>query len=138
MEHRRHQQTHGLAEIEQLTGVGVIEHAFGVAEVGRDEPGVALAGQQGVGVHPDQRVVVHVDDAGVRGHLAHRLVGVVLGRQARPEVEELMDALGARHPPGRPLVKPAVRPGRVGQLRHPGPDLLGRVPVGREVVVAPL
>jgi hypothetical protein len=37
-------------------------------------------------------VIVHVDDAGLRGHALRDVVRVVGGRDAGPEIEELTDA----------------------------------------------
>src|SRR6185437_16886867 len=55
------------------------------------------------------------------------------GGQARAEVEELADAVLAGHPAGRAVVEAAVRPGRVAELGQPAAELLGDLPVDREV-----
>jgi hypothetical protein len=49
------------------------------------------AGEQGPGVAQHDRVVVHVDHAAVRRRRLRHLVGVVRGRDAGAEVEELPD-----------------------------------------------
>jgi hypothetical protein len=78
-----------LAEVQGLRGGG--QDLVGVAHVGVDvgrDP-LRSAGQQGAGVGQDQGIVVHVDDPGVGGDSLGDLVGVVGGRQAGADVQEL-------------------------------------------------
>ena len=100
-----------------------------VAQVGLEVGGRALggAGQQGAGVGEDQRVVVHVDDRAIPGRFLGDLVGVVGGRQAGADVEELPDPdLRGQVPHGaqeRPLARAAVRCARIDRRsgrRTPG------------------
>lgn len=92
--------------------------------------------QQGRGVQQHHRVVVDVDDAALRRLALGDLVGVVRGRDAGTEVEELRDAgLTGQvlHRPGQEL---AVGPHRLGQLRVGLQRQLARLPVGGEVILA--
>ena len=82
----------GLGEVQGVRGLG--QDLVRVAQVGVDVGGGAFrgAGQQGPGVGQHQGVVVDVDDAGLRRYPLRDLVGVVRGRQAGADVEELPDA----------------------------------------------
>ena len=51
----------------------------------------SVAGQQGAGVGEHDRVVVHVDDPGLRRDRLGDLVGVARRRDAGADVEELPD-----------------------------------------------
>lgn len=69
------------------------EDGAGLAHVGLDRGGPVLGGQQGAGVRDDDRVDVHVDDAGVRMDALRDLVDVALVGQPRAEVDVLVDPL---------------------------------------------
>ena len=76
----------------EVEGVGrAFEDGVRVAQIGGDEGGGALggAGEQGVGVGEDGRVVVDVDDPRSRADALGDLVGVVRGGQPGADVEEL-------------------------------------------------
>ena len=80
----------------EVEGVGRgFEDALGGVQVGVEVDGPALgcAAEQGVRVGQHDGVVVDVDDPGVRGGALRDLVGVVGGRQAGADVEELAYAL---------------------------------------------
>jgi len=77
-------------EVEEVPGPG--QDDGGVAEVGEDDPGGAGAGQQGVGVGVDHRVVVGVGHAGALGAVGSGLVHVRGRRDAGADVQELGDA----------------------------------------------
>ena len=71
----------------------------------------------------DQGIVVHVDDLGLRGHALGDLMGIVRGRQAGPDIQELAD------------------PGLAGQVPHHPPEeqaVLARLPhdVGQHLLDA--
>jgi hypothetical protein len=81
-------------------------------------------------------VVVHIDDAALRGDLLGDLVGVVGGGQAGADVQELADAgLAGQVADGTGQ----KRPGGAGDVDDPGEGLtklLGDLAVGGEVVLA--
>ena len=59
------------------------------------------AGEDGPGVGHDHVIMIDIGDPGGRVHLAGDLVHRVLRREARPDIDELVDAL-AGQPPGDP------------------------------------
>src|SRR5690606_26850369 len=129
-------QPDGLVEVERPAGLG--EDPLGFAYVGVDVAGGALraAGQQRAGVGEDERVVVDVDDAGVgRGALRH-LVGVVDGRQAGADVEELPDADLAGQVPDRAGEEGPGVPRHVHDLRVDGDELVAGGAVDGVVLLA--
>ena len=83
----------------------------------------------------DQRVVVHVDDAGLRGDLLGDLVDVGAGGDPGADVEELADPLLGEEA-DCPHQKRPVGAGGVAHLRGGCQHALGRRPVGGEVVLA--
>ena len=102
-----------------------------LAQVGLDEVGSALGGadQQRAGVAQDDRVVVDVDDPGLRRDRLGDLVDVAAGRHAGADVEELTQAGLAGQVAGsagqeRPVGPGGGHHGRIDQHR-----LLGGFPV---------
>jgi hypothetical protein len=79
-------------------------------------------------VHQHQRVVVDVDDPGVRRDLLGDLMGVVRGGQAGADVEELRDPGLRGQVADRPGQEPALHPRDVGDAgeQPPGPVGLTR------------
>jgi len=75
--HDRHQQQgDGLAEVDECTDLGVGQDGLGFAQAGQDDAGGPAVGQQRVGVHVHDRVVVDVDHLRLRARLKRDLVGV--------------------------------------------------------------
>jgi len=72
----------------------LVQDPAGVTQVTVHVGGLALraADQQRTGVGQDHRIVVHVDHVGLRRDRLGDLVGVVRGRDAGADVEELPDA----------------------------------------------
>jgi hypothetical protein len=81
-----------LGEVQGL--LGRLQDHGGVAQIGVDVVGRAVAaagGEQRSGGGQDHLVVVDVEDAGLRRDLLGDLAGIVGGRQAGADVEELAD-----------------------------------------------
>src|SRR5690606_24584734 len=104
-----------------------------------DDDGFLVLGEQGAGVGEHDRVVVHVHDPGVPRDPLGDLVDVVLGGQARADVQELPDARLGELPHAADEEAPVgqghladVGAGLTAELDH----LLGGFPVGGEVVLA--
>jgi hypothetical protein len=90
---RDHHQPDRTAEVQGLRRFP--QDVLRRADVGLDVVGRAGArrgGEQRAGVNHDQRVVVDVDHPGLRRYALGDFVGVVGGRQARADVQELPDA----------------------------------------------
>ncbi|OLT34374.1 hypothetical protein BJF79_07335 [Actinomadura sp. CNU-125] len=135
-QHPQHQQPDRLGEVQGAGRLG--EDGAGVAGVGgHDVDGAAApAGEHGAGVGQDERVVVDVHHARIRGDALGDLVGVVDGRQADADVEELPDPL-----PSGEVVDGAVeeRAGVACGVDDLGDELGDQctgVPVGLVVVLA--
>ncbi len=135
-EHADHQQRDRLGEVQRLGRLG--DDRLGVVHVGVDVAGGALgrAGEQRAGVGEHQRVVVDVDDAGFRGQPLGDLVGVVGGRQARADVEELAYALLLDQVPHGAREELAAGARLVQLLGVVREELVARLAVGLEVVLA--
>src|SRR6266571_1717196 len=130
---------HGIQQAldDRLRVVGVGDLA-GVAQVGVDVVAGALgrAGEQGAGVHQHERIVVDVDDARFRGDRLGDLVGVVGGRQAGADVQELADPRLAGQVPDRAAQERPVSAGEAGDVREHRHDLVTDHAVGRVMVLA--
>ena len=102
-----------------------------VTQVAVDEGGLAFraADQQRAGVGQDHRIVVHVDHAGRRGDRLGDLVGVVRGRDAGTDVEELPNAGLGRQVAHRATQERTVRAHGEDQVRIGLESLVARVPV---------
>ena len=81
-------------------------------------------------------VVVGVHDPRVRGDLLRHLMGVAGHRQPGADVEELPDATLAGQVPHDPGQERPVRPHVGLDPRVGGDRLLGRLPVGGEIILA--
>src|SRR5262249_43294468 len=110
----------------------------GVAQVGVDVVGVPLlaADQQCAGVGQDHRVVVHVDHVAAGRDVLRDLVGVVRGRDAGADVEELADPRLPGQVTHRAGQEGAVGADRVNDVRIGLDRLLTGRPVGGEIVLA--
>src|SRR5581483_7762746 len=109
---------HGPGEVEQQLGFRVGQDPGRLAGVGLDDGGVGVVGQQ-------EPAVRHGD-----------VVDVVLGRDARADVEELADAGLAGQEPDHAAEEGAVGAHGGADVRVQGGDRAGEVPVGLEIVVA--
>src|SRR5262249_43121927 len=81
---------------------------------------------------PGHRVDVGVDDPRGRIDPLDHLMGVADGGQAGSDVDELPQAGLGGQPRGRPLMEPAVRPGRVAERGQAQPQRLGGLVVHLE------
>jgi hypothetical protein len=107
------------------------EDRVGVDQVGEDRFGQRRVGEFDLRVRHRRRVVVDVDDVGVR----HGLVHVAHGGDARAEVEELGDALGPAVPHGAAQEVAVLPRGGLGVGHHLEVSV-GEGPVGLEVARA--
>jgi hypothetical protein len=134
---RGQDQADRLAHVDGVAQFGGGEQRLGVIEVAVHRGHVVAAvGEQGFGVVDDERIVVHVDHTRPGVDRVRRLVRARAGRQAGPEVGELLDAL-SRHPADR---ADDERPVLLDQLAQSGKDrqqLLGLSAVGLKVVFSP-
>jgi hypothetical protein len=73
-------------------------------------------GQQHLAVDDRHRVVVDIDDPGIRGDGMGDLVDIAHGRQPGPDVEELADSGGGQEPHGTAQERAVLqrRPGAIG------------------------
>ncbi|GHD17180.1 hypothetical protein GCM10007147_06060 [Nocardiopsis kunsanensis] len=80
-------------EVEVQVFAGGSQHVFGLAQIGVQVGGRPFRGarHQRAGVGEHERVVVDVDDAGLGCDGLGGLVGVVVGGQPGPHVQELAD-----------------------------------------------
>lgn len=114
---------------------------FGMGEQVRQAGQVALDGGDPVACQDrgrmpdDHRVDVGVDDPAGRGDALRGLVSVTGGRQARPNVQELPDALPG-HPRHRTDKEVPVLPGQPGKMGVQPDQSLSLGTVGGEVVLA--
>ncbi len=131
----RHQHPDRLAEVDELAKLGVAEDRVRLAQVTADHNGRSRSGEQGTALRFHHRVVVDVDHPGVRGDPLNDIVRVPHGRQPGTDVNELPDTV-LGDPLGRPLVKPAVGPGAVLNLRYDAQYLLGGTRVDVQVMLA--
>src|SRR5690606_9465406 len=128
-------QADGPAEVEVPGDLGVVQDALRFPEVALHRDRLPVVREQCPGVHEHDRVIVHVDDPRLGRGAQRDLVHVLLGGEARADVEELPDPV-ADQEPHRPADEPPV-----GQRLLPGvgrgpEQLLRRLPVYREVVLA--
>jgi hypothetical protein len=136
LQDRQQHQGHRPAEVQcpgrsGQDGVRVVQ--VGLDVVARTLPGAL---QQGLGMQQHDGVVVDVDDPAVRRLALGDLVGVVRGRDAGADVEELPDAGLPGQVPHRPGQELAVGLHRLRQLRIRLQGQLARLAVGGEVVLA--
>ena len=109
-----------------------LQDGAGVAQVGVDVLGGArfAAGEQRPGVGEDDRVVVHVDDPGLRCDVLGDLVSVARRRDAGADVEELPDPRLPGEVADGTAEERAVRVGAGDQLRVDLERRLSGCPVG--------
>jgi hypothetical protein len=132
---RQQHQRDRLVEVQR--GPGLLHDRVRVAHVGFGVVGRALGGarQQCAGMRQHQRIVVDVHDPRLRGEPLRDLVGVVGGRQAGADVEELPDALVDQIADAAGEELP-VGARRVHDARDMPGDLVARAPIGLEVVLS--
>ncbi len=106
-----------------------------LTQVSADDQGRLVVREQPSALLGHHRVAIDVNDAGPGYHRLDHFVGVADRRQPGADVQELPHAL-LGNPLRGPLMKAAVRPGAVPDLRHHAQNLPGRLDVGREVVAA--
>ena len=105
-----------------------------ITQVRVDDRSTVTRGQ-GLRVSQHRRVVVHVNDPGVRRDCLGDLVHVPVGGQPGAEVEELPDARLGGQEPDRAAEERPVGPGHLGELGGHFHHLAGGSPVGGEVVL---
>src|SRR5205814_9035993 len=101
VQHRHHEHADRPVEVEQAGDGRVGQDPLRVEEVGLQDAALRVALQDVPAVYHGDRVDVDVHHPGGRVDPARDLVHGALGRDARPEIEELVDALGG-HQPYRP------------------------------------
>jgi hypothetical protein len=109
-QHAKHRDRDRLAEVQRPAGVS--DDGSGIMHVCVDIVGGPLgrAGQQGPRMRQYQGIVVDVDDLALRRHALGDLMGVVRGRQAGPDIQELADPGLAGQVPDHPPEEQAVLP----------------------------
>jgi hypothetical protein len=123
MQHSERHDRHRLAEVQQ--GCRTVQDRLGIAQVGLQIRGRPLRGiaQQGLRVPQDDRVVVDVDHAGIRGDALRHLVRVAGGRDAGADIQELPEGGLGGQVPGRPAEEgpvgahPVTQPGAAASTR---------------------
>jgi len=103
---------------------GVLQDLLGLAQLGIEVVDAALggAGEQGTGMGQDQRVVIDVDDAAVRGDGLGDVVGVE-GGQARTDVQELADPYLAGQVTDGAVQESPAGAGNIDNTRSAGTNL---------------
>jgi hypothetical protein len=122
-----------LSEVEMLADGRQVQQRLRLPEVGLDDDDLLRLGEQGVSVGNHDRIVVDVDDLRVRVDLVSDLMHVVLGRQARPDVQELADALLREITDGPPQERPVFAHLLLGFGKNPQ-HALGGAAVSLEVL----
>jgi hypothetical protein len=136
MQHRGQQDHDRLAEIYLGPQLRVAEDAVGVAQVALDGADSGVSAQQGSRMGDHDRIVVGVDDAGLRSQFTRDLAGISHGGQPGPDVDDLPDAhLGDGEPEGAGQEVP-VRPCCCLRVGHHGEQVLGEAPVVFVIVLA--
>jgi hypothetical protein len=135
VQHRVEQQPGGLGEVDQAGDCVAGENVLRLAQVGFDDVGVGVRGEDGPAVCDRDLVDVGVDDAGGRICLLGDLVHVALGRDARPDVQELVDPARRQEADGTAEERAVGTPDRPGVGLH-GDDRPGHILVGEEVMAA--
>lgn len=130
------QQGDGAAEVEQPAHLGGGQDLLGPAQVGGDDVGVLVPGEDGAAVRDGHGVVVDVDDARLRRGGLGDLVDVAEGGDAGADVEELGDALVDGVPDGAAHECP-VGLHDLGQSRHEFHGAASRLAVDLEIVGPP-
>jgi hypothetical protein len=109
-----------------------------VVEVGVDVVGAAFsaASEHRPGVRKDERIVVHVDDPGVRGYPLGGLVGAVVAGQPGADVKELPDPRLTRQVTDHPGDEITGHAGQVEDTWKELRELIPRLLVDRIVILA--
>jgi hypothetical protein len=126
----------GPGEVQFLPGK--VEDVLRLRQVPFDVPGRALRGtdEQRPGVAHDHRVVVHVDDPGIRCDPLRHLMRVLIRWQPGADIEELPDSGLARQVAHRAPQEQPRGPGHVPDSRVQGGELVARRLVDLVVVLA--
>jgi hypothetical protein len=136
VQYGKQQDGHRQAEVDEGPQVRIGEDRLRRAQVAVDDGRAGHAVQHVAGVREHHRVVIDVDDPGVRAGRGGHLVGVAGRGQARPDVDDLADADLADQVPDDPAEEFAVLPDREPRVRQQPADDLGGLPVDRVVVLA--
>jgi hypothetical protein len=80
--HRDEQQPGRLAEVDQPPGAGVGQDLFRLVQVGVDDRGVLIPGEESLAVRDGDRVNVGIDNPAIRAGLLGDLMHVPLSRDA--------------------------------------------------------
>ena len=114
--HPGQQDAHRPAEVDQPELSGLGEDPLRLTQVGVDDPGQLVAGQQLPAVRDRHRVDVDVHHSGLGVHPLRHLVHVAHGGNSGADVEELVDAGVEQHPDGPAQELPAGAHGG-GEIR---------------------
>jgi hypothetical protein len=125
-----------LGQVQPLRGLAQDRLRFAHVRVHVVGGALRAAGQQRPGVHQHQRVVVDVDDPGVRRHPLGDLVRVVRRGQAGTDVEKLPHTGLAGQVTDDPPEEGAVGPGDVHDARVDRAELITGRAVDVVVVLA--
>ena len=138
VQHGDQQHRGGPGEVDHPQEVRMIEDVGRIAHVRGDDCRVRVLGEQCPAVREHDRVIVDVDDPCLRVDGGGDLVGVLHGRQARADVDELVDAAFGREESHCASEEPAVLPhhGAGEGVAERIDDLVTRLPVDGVVVLA--
>ena len=131
---RDHEHGDRLVEVDQLAHLRRGQDVGRPPDVGVDDVGVRVVGEQGEAVGDGHRVLVDVDHPGLRARRLGHLVDVALRRYPRAEVDELPDT-GPGQEAHRPPEEGPVGAGQRAHLGVDGRDGRHRFPVDGEVVL---
>ena len=114
MDNRDHGHRGRLPEVDQLPDLGVGEDARRIAQVGQHDAGAALTSEQGIGMHMDNRIIVHIRHPHSRIDLMGDLMHIPGGRNTGPDINNLPDTgltnQETHHPPEERAVLPGDFP----------------------------
>ena len=133
---RGQQQAYRLAEIQEIPYLRVVDDLHRPPQVRGDHLGGDRVGQQGLPVHVDHRIVVHIDRVHRRVDLAGDLVHVARRGQAGADIQELgQPRLTDQMADGPPQEGP-VGLGDGGRIRGNPHHRFDDLTVGGEIVLA--
>jgi hypothetical protein len=136
VEDGREQDRDRAVQIDEAEHVGVVENLFRPSQIRTHDPYVVGGLEQRVRMGDDDRVVVDVHHAGLRRDRGGHLVDIALRRQPGPDVDDLVDAgLSGEEAHGAADEAP-VLPGHQASLWGDRQDLLRRLAIRGEVVLA--
>src|SRR3569833_620987 len=136
LQDRGEQHADGTIQVDDPGDRRMAQDSAGIAQVGLDHGDALVHGEERLPVGDDDRIVVHVDDAGLRVVLLGDLVDVLGGRQTAADVDELGDATLADEVTDGPQTEPAVLDDDLPDARIGGERLSRAVTVHLEVVLA--